>query len=440
MFRLTFQLGSLPVAVQGTFLIVPLWAVATWGMTRGLVWSLIVFSSVLVHELGHALMMRRFGFGADIEIQAFGGVTRLISNGRNPLAKERFLYTLSGPMLELFLGVVMLVGALFVDQQTLLGFALQNGALFNLFWSIVNLMPILPWDGGALLDAGLEIIAGRPMPRVVGVVAMVTALTVAGLGALFKLYFLALFALFGIARGWSMFQRGNELDQVRELQSLLAAGNLAQVDALGAKRVEQASDAQARASMCELLAFSRFRQHDLAGAKRWLLEMAPFAPSPEILARIAAAEDNAQQVIRILRGAAEANRLTPTVAPLFVSALLAEHQAAEVPALLARFDLNSPSVQALWDSSFQKLYEAGAFSEAFQLSAKRFERTAQATTAYNAALCLSQIDRIDEAMAWLTRAFELGLRQRERLQNLAFEKLFGRSDFQAMLEKSSTTS
>ena len=76
---LTLRLGGIPVRIRGLFLVMA----GVLGMSQGgpdvvAVWIAIVFVSVLVHELGHALVGRMFGLAPQIELHAMGGTTSWI--------------------------------------------------------------------------------------------------------------------------------------------------------------------------------------------------------------------------------------------------------------------------------------------------------------------------------------------------------------------------
>jgi hypothetical protein len=381
------------------------------------------------------LMMRHFGHGAAIEIQAFGGVTHLISNGQRQTPGQRLLTSLAGPFLELALGLLMLFASFAVPAETLLGFALRYGAIFNLFWALVNLLPILPWDGGNALDAGIELVTGVAKPRAVGVIAMATAVVVAVLAAYAQQYFLALFALIGLAQGFTRFQRGQAQQRVDQLQQMLARGEHSALESRGQQLLESNADPSIRAQLLELLVWSRIHQKDFDGAETLLRKSREYALSPELYARVAASRGNAQAVIEVLSRAAARHQLTHAAAPLLVSALISEDKPSAVVEVLGAFDVKSVEVQALWNASYEKLVAAGHVLEAYQLKAKQFERLQRGTDAFDAALCLTKLEKQDEAMAWLQRAFDLGVRSKERFQNAQLEALALRADFQALLSR-----
>lgn len=202
MFR-SFSLGrafGIPLYVHPTFLLLPLWGAAlSWGeglatVLFGQAVLLAVFACVLLHELGHALMARRFGVRTrDITLYPIGGVARLEGTGNKP--HEEVAIALAGPAVNL---VIMLLLAPAVLAAIVLGLvaAPADGAgwlsLLATFVTMVcfgnaillafNLLPVFPMDGGrvlrALLSLGLgqlratEIAAGLGLVMAVGLVAV----------------------------------------------------------------------------------------------------------------------------------------------------------------------------------------------------------------------------------------------------------------------------
>lgn len=126
----------------------------------GLALAGLVFGSILVHELGHAFAARRFQLGEiDITLHGFGGLTRF---KRAPGPKQGLLVTLAGPFAGLAAGVVALVATFFVTTGPA-GWLLAEAARINLLWSVFNLLPMYPLDGGSVLFHTLSL--GRRDPR-----------------------------------------------------------------------------------------------------------------------------------------------------------------------------------------------------------------------------------------------------------------------------------
>ncbi|MDP2308188.1 MAG: hypothetical protein Q8P18_19365 [Pseudomonadota bacterium] len=114
---------------------------------------LVVFGSVMVHELGHAFAARAYGLGPiAITLHGFGGLTQF---SQSPKPRQGIFITLAGPFAGFALGLVALVGSLFIDTPVV-GSLLVTATTFNLFWSAFNLLPMYPLDGGSVTFHGLS--------------------------------------------------------------------------------------------------------------------------------------------------------------------------------------------------------------------------------------------------------------------------------------------
>src|ERR1700722_9225169 len=108
--KLAFRLGSIPVQVHGSFLLV----VVLLGMLGGdpsgiLLWIVVVFIGVLLHELGHALVGRSFGLTPQIDLIGFGGLTSW-GDGKSALGPpKRIAISLAGPFTGIAIGIGTLV-------------------------------------------------------------------------------------------------------------------------------------------------------------------------------------------------------------------------------------------------------------------------------------------------------------------------------------------
>jgi Zn-dependent protease len=122
----------------------------------------IVFISVLIHELGHALAFRAFGFQPSIALVSLGGETRPNSNG-TLLWYRSVLVSLAGPLSGFVLGALCGVGYFFFlkEESGALAFFLYWFFAANLFWTIFNLLPVPPLDGGHVLSTVLIRFFGR---------------------------------------------------------------------------------------------------------------------------------------------------------------------------------------------------------------------------------------------------------------------------------------
>ena len=126
----------------------------------GVAFAVLLTLSLLLHEISHALMAKRFGIGVrSITLHFIGGVTAIDGEPANP--KQEFAISAVGPATSL--GIAGLAFALLqVTPGGLLGFVVGGLAGANLVVGILNLVPGMPLDGGRVLRAGLWAITGNP--------------------------------------------------------------------------------------------------------------------------------------------------------------------------------------------------------------------------------------------------------------------------------------
>lgn len=146
-----------------------------------LIWIGIILVSVLFHEFGHALTALFFKQKPKIELVALGGLTYHEGRGSLSLFKQ-FLIVFNGPLFGFFLvigsALLLKIPAL---ATGMIGSVLELTRLVNLFWTIVNLLPVLPLDGGQLMRIIFEKWWGAKSIRY----AILTSLIIALLISLF---------------------------------------------------------------------------------------------------------------------------------------------------------------------------------------------------------------------------------------------------------------
>ena len=127
----------------------------------GVVLVSVVFGCVVLHELGHAFMARRFGIPTlDITMYPIGGIARLQRMPKAPM--EEFLIAIAGPAVNLAIAVLLYVVNAGAGGSASLESALhvQSNILGMLMWInlslvVFNLIPAFPMDGGRVLRAAL---------------------------------------------------------------------------------------------------------------------------------------------------------------------------------------------------------------------------------------------------------------------------------------------
>lgn len=120
----------------------------------GVVAAAVFFSSLVAHELGHALQGRREGVRTEgITLWLFGGVAKLASEF--PSAGAEFRIAVAGPLVSLTLGVAFVLAALAWPSPGALPSMLAWLGYINLALLVFNLLPALPLDGGRVLRSAI---------------------------------------------------------------------------------------------------------------------------------------------------------------------------------------------------------------------------------------------------------------------------------------------
>lgn len=177
---MNFRFLKIPVYIDPTYWIFLLFVVgASNAFNReGLLLAVIITFSLLTHEYGHALTALFFGAQPHIVLRAFGGFAHF--NGSVVTEKQRFFITLAGPMLQGFLVVIAYVLIrLDVFNDYYIRFALHVAVYINTTWILLNLIPIMPFDGGELVRYLLEKKFGRKGYRasiIIGIIAAAVAI------------------------------------------------------------------------------------------------------------------------------------------------------------------------------------------------------------------------------------------------------------------------
>jgi Zn-dependent protease/CBS domain-containing protein len=165
------QVAGIAIFVHISFLLLPLWIGFTHYSVRqswidagsGVLFLLILFAIVVLHELGHALTARRFGIQTrDITLLPIGGVARLERLPEDP--KQELLVALAGPAVNVGLALLLfaLVGAS-AELSSLAHIGIPGDEfLVTLLWlnvalAVFNLIPAFPMDGGRVLRAILAL-------------------------------------------------------------------------------------------------------------------------------------------------------------------------------------------------------------------------------------------------------------------------------------------
>jgi Zn-dependent protease len=161
------------------------------------------FLSIMIHELGHALTIRKYGLSAAITLQAFGGYASFPSGKLD--RKQSFVVTAAGPALQFAFGVMLIIFTpnISIPEGSLFLPFLRDLIWVSIAWSILNCLPVYPMDGGQMMAA----ILGPKRQHNVHLISSLVAVAVgiAGylyLGTILLPIFMALFAW----QNWQSYQ------------------------------------------------------------------------------------------------------------------------------------------------------------------------------------------------------------------------------------------
>jgi Zn-dependent protease len=162
------KIFGISLRIHWTFWLLPLWVILTSDHSAegvGLLMNLLLiaglFGCVVLHELGHALMARRFGIRTrNIILSPLGGIAQLERMTRSPW--EEFCIAIAGPLVNVAIAALLTggLGAAYAVEPLLLEGEIARffGILLvlNLVMIVFNMLPAFPMDGGRVLRAILS--------------------------------------------------------------------------------------------------------------------------------------------------------------------------------------------------------------------------------------------------------------------------------------------
>jgi hypothetical protein len=289
--------------------------------------------------------------------------------------------TAAGPFAGLVLGAIVWSVARGAGPLPYLArIAIDWMVWVNVAWSLFNLLPLLPLDGGHLLDHLSEHITGTARPRWVGWASTVTGGAVVLFGVFSGQAYIALLGAIGAANGIARIRpRGT------------GQGSSEGIEAVRARAQRAASRGNLKRAVAELMPEARvgaLPERDLADLVGWLVELGRY-----------------DELVALCRDRLGAFARRADVEPL------------------ARF-----AAEALTD--------AEAFEHALEVAQAAFRQLNIPYHAYDAACHLARLERPEEAMQWLRRAIDAGLDCGAMLETEpALEPLRGRAEFIELVQR-----
>ena len=191
---LRFRLFDIPVVVRPSFLLIAAIIGFSWASqpSRALIWIGVIFVSILIHELGHALTARGFGSEVAIELNAVGGLTSWSIPAEDFGPGRRAVVAAAGSAVGVLFGSLVWLVNLWLGPFSGAANVLVSTLIFvNVFWGLLNWLPLRPLDGGHLLISLLQKLSPRRAETIARVIFFATAAIALALSLYFRLYIIA---------------------------------------------------------------------------------------------------------------------------------------------------------------------------------------------------------------------------------------------------------
>jgi stage IV sporulation protein FB len=146
------------------------------------------FISILIHELGHALMVKKYKLPTEIVLSSFGGYATYPIGILTRL--QSFLVTLAGPLIQFVFGIALffLLPYLHLPESMIEQFFSYLIGV-SLIWSVLNCVPVIPLDGGRMMEA----ILGPCRIKTTLMISMLVAITICIIGFTYGLHIMGIF-------------------------------------------------------------------------------------------------------------------------------------------------------------------------------------------------------------------------------------------------------
>ncbi|HKO62685.1 MAG TPA: M50 family metallopeptidase [Pyrinomonadaceae bacterium] len=423
------KIFGIPTKVEPSFFVISFFLAASRSSNLALLieWLIVVFVSVLLHEMGHALVARKFGVEPSIKLYSMGGLTSFKS-GVNLTPSQHLFISLAGPAAGFLLGgIVFVVGPTILgpDPSPLLAVTYSDLLWVNIGWGIFNLLPMLPLDGGnVLLTLGGWISKGKG-PVIARVISLIVALGITAFALSLRSIWIAILGL------WFAYINGSVLIEnlkTRRDQNIRPVLDQAR-DAITKSEFDNALDLARRAQpkahtdsmrmeAAQLVIFALIHLKRLDEAEIELTKFYGLFGEDQYLKGLfyfqkeewAAATSHLQLAFE--------SSPSEQVGMLLYQALVNEKSFAKALELCGHAALTEESWK-LYVNLQNEAFEGNDFRTAAEAGSKAFEQQPDPNIAYNVACALardeslSRASQIAEACQWLERAIASGFDNKE---------------------------
>jgi len=407
-----------------------------------LVWIGVVFVSVLIHELGHAIAMLRYGLLPDITLHTMGGATAAQGMGR--LSRpQRILVAFAGPLAGfIFGGIVFGVIKAFpiialepheaASSLHWAGYEAIGYLLWvNFAWGAVNLLPVLPLDGGHIIEDAL----GPKRERTALAISFVVAVGVCIWAVSVSWWFVVV--IFGLC-AYQTYQRYRALspapagkprpvappaeatlqpevaERLRQAEEALANDRYDEAGTIAELLLTDNPPARVRVQALHVIGWAHLLEDRPDEALRVVKAIKRDGkPDPALLGTALMKKGDATEARNILEAArAEGDDRKEVVGPL-IQILIQQGEVARAAAIA--FDI----VETLSDEDARQMaqiaFEHGTYPWASRLSEAVFERSGRPDDAYDAARSRALEGDSTGALQLLRRAVAAGFSDAARV-------------------------
>jgi Zn-dependent protease len=405
---LQFRVTGIPVRIEPVFLVTMGFLGFAGGRdTASLIveWMAVAGVAVLVHELGHAVAFRSFGAHPRITLYGMGGVT--VGEAQPP--NRSLVVSVAGPGAGFLLGFAAVALERVVDPtSTVVRAGFSDLIWVSFAWGVLNLLPILPLDGGNVSRNLLDRVTDGAGERPARVLSIVAAVALGVLGAVLGQVFVPFLAVFFVMQNYQVLRALRDGPQAQRLDSARGA-LLRGDDAQALELVESVAAAPSswpiEVTAAELLAWVHLAQGDVSAAQADLARLRAGVSGTTVLVR-ACADYAAARPAQLAHAFSVCDDLVgATVAARLVVASGGLDQLLDDIAALSA-SAGPDALRALQLG----LHKGGRFRESARVGGVLFDRQPVALVAYNVACSWACAGETEEALAWLNRAVDTGFR------------------------------
>ncbi len=407
---------GIPIRTEASFFAMTLFL----GMGRNLdpvflaEWAIIVFISILVHELGHGLAGCCFGLSPEIRLYAMGGAT-YFPGGKEIQPFRHIIISLAGPFSGfLFGGITLLLRSIFDPHTVLLRTLFADLLWVNFGWGLFNLLPMLPLDGGNVMKSVEEWITGRKKGNASHIISLMVASCLCIWALMERSIWIAfLTALFIQSNGSVLFNAlQTRLDRTRQSSldkawDMLRKGEGTAAAVLAQDILASARSKKTKMESLQLLIHGFIEEKNFEKAGRELRRYeACFGKSTYLESCLLIGKGEIAQAISALSTEFESRKSEHT-GEMLAHALIDANRLNEALEVCS-----DPVMEASAGAVYQRIQDKAFHTSSYQTSAAAgrlaFERGRDPAVAYNIGCALARDGQVDESLEWIARAVDAG--------------------------------